>query len=196
MMETANKNVVTIYLETNPNPNSLKFVANFMLVGEGESFDFPNRESALNAPLAEELFNYPYVKRVFYMSNFVTVTKSDDVEWMEIQDDLKLHIKDYLEAEKPLLTSEYQKPAEEVTETNESDIEHKIRSILDEYVKPAVESDGGAIAFDNFEDGVVTVILQGSCSGCPSSTLTLKAGIENLLKRMLPEVESVEAVGG
>ncbi len=194
-METVNKNIVTIYLETNPNPNSLKFVANFMLVDEGDSYDFPDKKSALNAPLAEELFDLPYVNRVFYMSNFVTVTKSDHVDWTEIQDTLKQHIKNYLEEEKPLLTADYQKPQVAVGETNESDIEHKIRSILDEYVKPAVESDGGAIAFDSFEDGVVTVILQGSCSGCPSSTLTLKAGIENLLKRMLPEVESVEAVG-
>lgn len=195
IMETADKNIITIYLETNPNPNSLKFVANFMLVAEGESYDFPDKKSALNAPLAEELFDFPYVNRVFYMSNFVTVTKSDDVDWIEIQDTLKQYIKSYLEAEKPLLTADYQKPEEKVIETNESDIEHKIRSILDEYVKPAVEQDGGAIAFDSFEDGIVTVILQGSCSGCPSSTLTLKAGIENLLKRMLPEVQSVEAVG-
>ncbi len=195
-METADKNLVNLYLETNPNPNSLKFVANFMLVAEGESYDFPDQKSASEAPLAKELFNFPFVKRVFYMSNFVTVTKSDDVGWIEIQDELKTHIKTHLEAEKPLLTDKYQQiEPEPVAQTPESEMEQKIRSILDEYVKPAVEQDGGAIAFDSFENGVVTVILQGSCSGCPSSTLTLKAGIENLLKRMLPEVESVEAVG-
>ena len=168
-----------------------------MLVGEGESYDFPDLRSAEKAPLALELFNYPYVNRVFYMSNFITVTKSNDVDWIEVQDELKAHIKTFLEAEKPLLADDFELPkVEEPTSTPESDIENKIRAILDEYVKPAVEQDGGAIAFDSFEDGVVTVILQGSCSGCPSSTMTLKAGIENLLKRMLPEVTTVEAVGG
>ncbi len=194
-MKTANKNIVNIYLEANPNPNSLKFVANFMLVQEGENYDFPDKKSSTNAPLADELFDYPYVKRVFYMSNFVTVTKSNEVEWIEIQDELKLHIKNYLEEEKPLLRDDYQKPQVEEEVSDEPEIEQKIKSILDEYVKPAVEQDGGAIAFDSFEDGVVTVLLQGSCSGCPSSTLTLKAGIENLLKRMVPEIKSVEAVG-
>jgi len=191
--------IVSLYLETNPNPNSLKFVANSMLVKEGESYDFPDVKSAENAPLAEELFKYPYVKRVFYMSNFVTVTKADDVDWLEVQDELKQHIKSYLEQEKPLLTADYEKATQGQSQSIEStqgpEIEQKIVSILEEYVKPAVEQDGGAISFESFDDGVVTVLLQGSCSGCPSSTLTLKSGIENLLKRMLPEVESVEALG-
>jgi Fe-S cluster biogenesis protein NfuA len=183
---------VHIYLEANPNPNSLKFVVNYMLIPEGTSFDFPDAESAKGAPLAGELFNFPFVKRVFYMSNFITITKHDEVEWIEIKDELKTFIKNYLEAEKPVLL-------EEEVEKDEffegSEVELKIRSILDEYIKPAVEQDGGAITFHSFEDGVVKVLLQGSCSGCPSSTLTLKAGIENLLKRMIPEVKEVEAEG-
>ena len=194
-MEATGKKAVNIYLETNPNPNSLKFVANFLLVKEGENHDFPTKESAKGAPLATELFEYPFVDRVFYMSNFVTVTKSNDVEWIEVQDQIKQHIKTYLEEEKPLLDDDYTKSEVDAVTTETPEIEQKIRSILDEYVKPAVEQDGGAIAFESFEEGKVTVLLQGSCSGCPSSTLTLKAGIENLLKRMLPEVESVEAVG-
>ncbi|MDA0193644.1 MAG: NifU family protein [Bacteroidetes bacterium] len=193
-MRTMENKMVNIYLETNPNPNSLKFVANSMLVEGGQSFDFPDKESAKEAPLANELFDYPHVKRVFYMSNFVTVTKSDDVEWMEVQDELKSHIKNYLESGKPIL-SEVEIDKEPESLGDESEVIQKIKSVLEEYIKPAVEMDGGAIGFDSFDDGVVTVTLQGSCSGCPSSTVTLKAGIENLLKRMLPnDVKSVEAV--
>ncbi|MEM8894887.1 MAG: NifU family protein [Bacteroidota bacterium] len=185
--------VVNIYLEANPNPNSLKFVVNFMLMPEGVSQDFPDQESAVNAPLAHELFNYPYVKRVFYMSNFVTITKDESKEWAEIKYELKDHIKKYLEADKPLLTNE----VADGNEINEDDTEaeKKIKGILDEYIRPAVEQDGGAITFHSFDEGKVKVLLQGSCSGCPSSTITLKAGIENLLKRMVPEVEEVIAEG-
>jgi len=182
---------VTVYLEANPNPNSLKFVVNFMLVPEGNNYDFPDAASAENAPLAQELFKFPFVERVFYMSNFVTVTKSDSVEWAEIKDELRIFIKDYLDAEKPLLNEQAEETSKEAEE--ESEIEIKIKGILDEYIKPAVEQDGGAIGFHSFEDGVVKVNLQGSCSGCPSSMVTLKAGIENLLKRFVPEVQSVEA---
>jgi len=186
--------MVNIYLEANPNPNSLKFVANSMLVEGGQSFDFPDKGSAKEAPLASELFDYPHVKRVFYMSNFITVTKSDEVEWIEVQDELKGHIKNYLESGKPILSGETMDNTQE-SFGEEPEVIQKIKSILEEYIKPAVEMDGGAIGFDSFEEGVVTVTLQGSCSGCPSSTLTLKAGIENLLKRMLPnDVQSVEAV--
>lgn len=186
---TAIPKSVHIYLESNPNPNSLKFVVSDMLVPEGFSFDFPDKESAEGAPLAQELFDYPFVDRVFYMSNFVTVTKKDDVEWLEIQGTLKEHIKQYLEAGKPIIEMFEPAPEEEETETVK-----KIKTILDEYIRPAVEQDGGAITYHSFTDGVVRVKLQGSCSGCPSSTITLKAGIENLFKRMMPdEVQSVEA---
>lgn len=184
---------VNIYLEANPNPNSLKFVVNFMLMPEGVSQDFPDQESAANAPLAHELFNFPYVKRVFYMSNFVTITKEESKEWEEIKYELKDFLKVYLEEEKPLLND----PVADGNEINEDDTEaeKKIKGILDEYIRPAVEQDGGAITFHSFEEGKVKVLLQGSCSGCPSSTITLKAGIENLLKRMVPEVEEVIAEG-
>lgn len=195
---TMEDRIVSIYLEINPNPNSLKFVANFMLVEDGQNFDYPDKESTSEAPLANELFRYSYVKRVFYMSNFITVTKSDDVEWIEIQDEIKGHIKNYLETGKSILSIETTEGTEDTIEStgDEPEVITKIKSILDEYIKPAVEMDGGAIAFDSFEEGVVTVTLQGACSGCPSSTLTLKTGIENLLKRMLPnDVQSVEAVG-
>jgi NFU1 iron-sulfur cluster scaffold homolog, mitochondrial len=191
--ENTQKRVINLYLEANPNPNSLKFVANYMLVPEGENYDFPDLASAQDAPLAQQLFALPYVKRVFFMSNFVTVTKNEDVEWVEIQDEIKGIIKAYLETNKPLMTRIA--PVAPVTES-EAEVDMKIREILEEYIRPAVEQDGGAIHFHSFEDGVVKVILQGSCSGCPSSTVTLKAGIENLLKKLIPEVQTVEAING
>lgn len=187
------KRPVNIYLEANPNPNSLKFVVNFMLLPEGSSQDFPDQESAANAPLAQELFNFTYVRRVFYMSNFITVTKDENVEWIEIQDELKKFIATFLEEGKQIL-----READFSNEISEDDteIEAKIKGILDEYIRPAVEQDGGAISFHSYDEGKVKVLLQGSCSGCPSSTITLKAGIENLLKRMMPgEVTEVEAEG-
>ncbi len=179
---------INIYIEANPNPNSLKFVVDYMLVQPGQNFDFPDLESAKHAPLATELFGYSYVSRVFYMSNFITVTKTEDKQWLEIQDELKEHIKNYLLTGKPILE---ESAIEEKAE--ETDMDIKIRGLLDEYVKPAVEQDGGAIEYKSFEDGVVKVFLQGACSGCPSATVTLKSGIENLLKSMIPEVKSVEA---
>ncbi|HCH43378.1 MAG TPA: NifU family protein [Algoriphagus sp.] len=184
---------VHLYMEANPNPNSLKFVANFMLVEDGLSFDFPNAESAENSPLAQELFNFSAVERVFIASNFVTVTKSEEVEWPEIQTIIRDHIKQYLEAGKMPVQASFDK--DPLFDENDSEIVKKIKGILDEYIRPAVEQDGGAIAFHSFKDGVVKVLLQGACSGCPSSTVTLKAGIQNLLTRMLPEVKEVEAEG-
>ncbi len=192
IMEVKENKNVNIYLEANPNPNSLKFVANYMLLPEGLSRDYPDLDSASLAPLAQDLFKFDYVTRVFYMSNFVTVTKSDDKEWIEVQDELKGVIKGFLGSGKSILNENLE--TEESTDSEEEGgIDQKIKSILDEYVRPAVEQDGGAISFHSFDDGVVRLLLQGSCSGCPSSMITLKAGIENLLKRMIPEVEAVEA---
>ena len=181
-MSEAVKTPINIYTEANPNPNSLKFVANFMLMPEGVSRDFPDIKSAEEAPLAIKLFEKSYVKRVFYMSNFITVTKDDEADWYEIKGELQI------------LTEKEVKEDHHV-EASDTDLEVKIKGILDEYIRPAVEMDGGAITFDSFSEGKVKVLLQGSCSGCPSSTLTLKSGIENLLKRMVPEVQEVDAVG-
>ena len=192
--QTEDKRYVTLYLEANPNPNSLKFVANFMLLPEGQTYDFSDRNSAEASPLAQELFEKPYVERVFFMSNFVTVTKQADVEWIEIQSELKALIQKYLESGRAVVTKQTEAAAQAAAGP-QTETEAKIMNILDEYIRPAVEGDGGAIQFHSFQDGVVKVLLQGSCSGCPSSTITLKAGIENLLKRMVPEVQSVEAQG-
>ncbi len=187
--------VVTIYTEANPNPNSMKFNLNFMLLANGESKDFPDLGSAETSPLAQELFAYPYITRVFYMSNFITLTKDDSVEWNEVIGVLKQHIKSYFEDQKPLFNEKQPETIVEIN--NDSEAVKKIKGVLDEYVKPAVEMDGGAIQFDNFdeESGVLKVLLQGSCSGCPSSTITLKQGIQNIMQRMVPQVKEVVAEG-
>lgn len=191
MLQAVPKNI-HIYLESNPNPNSLKFVVNEMLVPDGMSFDFPDIQSTGNAPLAQELFSYPFVDRVFYMSNFITVTKKESVEWLEVQNIIKDHIKKFLESGRFII-----EVAEEVpgSQMEDSEAVKKIKTILDEYIRPAVEQDGGAITFHSFTGGVLKVRLQGACSGCPSSMITLKAGIENLFKRMMPDdVQAVEAM--
>ena len=183
---------ITIYLEENPNPNSLKFVLNRTLLPDGVSYDFPTLESAEQSPLAQELHHRTDVERVFFMSNFITVTKVEEANWYEIRDEIKKIIANHFTENKPFLLKEKQ---EAHPEENDSETVVKIKEILDEYIRPAVEQDGGAISFHSFVEGTVKVVLQGSCSGCPSSTVTLKAGIENLMKRMLPdEVKTVESL--
>lgn len=184
-----------IYFEQSPNPNSLKFVLNYLIVPEGRSYDYPDPESAGNSPLAKALFGFDYVRRVFLMNNFVTITKDTSVDWMEIREELRTYIREYMETGKPVFNPDGVDQAEKKEDGEESEIDLKIRMLLEEYVRPAVEQDGGAIEYHSFHDGTVKVLLQGSCSGCPSSMLTLKAGIENLLKTMIPEVKSVEAEG-
>jgi len=193
--ELYNIPVITIYTEANPNPNSMKFMLNFMLIKDQNSIDFPDVESAKNSPLAQELFEYDFVKRVFYMSNFITITKDESVEWIEVIPKLKAHIKTYFEEKKPVFTEDQK---DTIVEANtDTEIVAKIKGVLDEYIKPAVEMDGGAIQFDSFneETGNLKVLLQGSCSGCPSSTITLKQGIQNLMQRMVPQVKEVVAEG-
>lgn len=193
IMLKAQAKPVHLYMEANPNPNSLKFVANFMLVEDGVSFDYPDAASATSSPLAQELFNFAAVQRVFVASNFVTVTKDEAVDWIEIQTIIRDHIRHYLEAGKAVVQASFDN--DPLFDENDTEIVKKIKGILDEYIRPAVEQDGGAIVFHSFHDGIVKVLLQGSCSGCPSSTVTLKAGIQNLLTRMLPEVKEVQAEG-
>src|SRR5690606_15399779 len=154
MLQTPPKNV-HIYLESNPNPNSLKFVVNEMLVPDGMNFDFPDAGSTGISPLAKELFNYEFVDRVFFASNFITVTKKGDVEWLEIQQILKQHIEDYLEAGQFIIEVK----APEAPQQEETEIVKKIKTILEEYIRPAVEQDGGAITFHSFQDGIVKVQL-------------------------------------
>lgn len=182
-----NTDQVNVYAEATPNPGSMKFVMSRMIF-PNESMDYRNPSEARNSPLAQELFGFPYVKGIFIMNNFITITKTDEGEWPSIIPELRAFLKQYIEEGKVVV----EKRAE-LTEEEESEVITKIKKLLADHVKPAVEMDGGAIDFKKFEQGVVTVVMKGSCSGCPSSTLTLKAGIENLLKRMVPEVEAVEA---
>ena len=142
--------------------------------------------------MALDLLQRADVTRVFFMGNFVTVTKVESANWYEIRDEIKQAISDYFTAEKPLLLEEI---VDETYDENDSETVKKIKGILDEYIRPAVEQDGGAIGFHSYYEGTIKVTLQGACSGCPSSMVTLKAGIENLMKRMLPnEVQTVEAI--
>ncbi|ACT96083.1 NifU family protein [Dyadobacter fermentans] len=192
---------VFVYTELSPNPNSMKFVLNFELVPDGLSFDYPSLEAALEegkaSPLAADLFQFPHVKRVFIASNFITITKGDDIAWEEVLRDTKQFIKIYFEENHPVFEQKTIDTNTLIVDARDSDTVQKIKAALDQYVRPAVESDGGAINFHSFDEGsgVVKVLLQGSCSGCPSSTLTLKAGIENLLTRMVPDVKEVVAEG-
>ena len=187
-------NNLNIYIESNPNPNSLKFVANIMLVNEGIVKDYPDIKSVKDSPLAKKLFDFEYVKRVFIMSNFITITKKENFSWEEIKLDLKNFIKKYIEEKNEIISiSKNESRKKSDTDTDTDTIDEKIKNILEEYIKPAVEQDGGAIDFESFENGKVIVSLKGACSGCPSSTLTLKSGIENLLKRFVPEVKEVVA---
>jgi NFU1 iron-sulfur cluster scaffold homolog, mitochondrial len=188
---TENKRLVTVYTESNPNPNSMKFVLNFLLVPDGTSADFPDPLSAARCPLALDLFRFSFVKRVFIAANFVTITKDEGMDWSEVTPILKPFIKAFFEEDKPLFLDEISNDIK----NDDPEIVKKIKGILDEYVRPAVESDGGNITFHSFNEGVVKVHLQGSCSGCPSSTMTLKSGIERLLTSMLPEVKEVIAEG-
>ena len=185
---------MVVYAESTPNPASLKFVANIFLLEEG-SVEYLSKDQAVNCPLALQLFDFSGVASVFITANFVTVTKKSDVAWEDITAILREFIKNYLASgEKVFIGNKIQRadPSIEQTQTA-SAIETKIVEALEEYVKPAVEQDGGAIHFKSFKEGVVTLILKGSCSGCPSSVITLKSGIENLLKRLIPEVEEVVA---
>lgn len=182
-----NTDLVNVYAEATPNPGSMKFVINRMIC-PNESVDFRKSEEVKNSPLASSLFEFQYVKGIFIMNNFITITKTEESEWTTIIPELRGFLKEYIEAGKVVIEKKT-----ELSEEEENEVITKIKKLLTDHVKPAVEMDGGAIDFKSFDHGVVTVTMKGSCSGCPSSTLTLKAGIENLLKRMVPEVEAVEA---
>jgi Fe-S cluster biogenesis protein NfuA len=201
MTENTEKSV-SVYAEANPNPESMKFVLSTTLLPEGVSVDYPSLESAANSPLAQELFNFDYVSRIFIASNFVTVTKNTDVAWVQLIPELRTFVKSYVEAGGPIFlvdpaAEQAQATTDATAELSGEDmaISHKVIDLLENYVRPAVEQDGGNITFKSYKEGVVTVNLQGSCSGCPSATITLKSGIENLLKRMVPEVTEVVAEG-
>jgi Fe-S cluster biogenesis protein NfuA len=194
---------VTIYAESTPNPAVIKFVANKNLVPA--MVEFTSIDETNSSPFAAELFHFPFVKSVFIDKNYVSITKYDVADWNDITMELREFIRNYIENGKPMMIANApeikqntEKAKEEHFETLD-DISKEIINILEEYVKPAVASDGGNIQFESYDANTksVKVILQGACSGCPSSTFTLKNGIENMLKEMLKgKVETVEAVNG
>lgn len=192
------KKMITVYAESTPNPAALKFVTD-RLLNPGSSMEFSATNSSAS-PLASALLKFPFIQTVFISSNFITLTKSDVIEWNEVMGELRDFIKQYIENGNKIWSAD--DLIKDDTKSSVSSLhndrvfspeEQRIESILNEYIKPAVEGDGGAISLISFTDGIVKVSLQGSCSGCPSSSYTLKAGIEGLLKRLVPEVQSVVA---
>ncbi len=188
-----------LYTEQTPNPESLKFVTNRMLYNG--TADFREAELAQEwSPLAAALFEQPYVKGVYVCNNFVTITKEFNYAWDDVMLKAKSFIKQWVEEEKEVVKEGFAEAYEKLQAERRANYEYsgddeaivkKVEDLIDTYVRPAVEMDGGNIAFKSFEKGIVTVIMQGSCSGCPSSTVTLKSGIESMLKRMIPEVTEV-----
>ena len=194
----------TIYAESTPNPTTMKFVANRLLLEKGLA-EYTSMEDAKGSPLALKLFGFPFVTGVFIQDNFITVMKSDMISWEDVVLELREFIRDYLNAGGEIITefdvtsvqSQEQVAATTVHAEAQSELEEKIIAILDNEVGPAVARDGGNITFKGYDNGVVNVVLRGACSGCPSSTVTLKNGIETLLKNRLPgEISEVVAING
>jgi len=203
-----NKIATTVYAESTPNPKVMKFVVNRAIV-KGDSVEYMNIDEAVDSPLATKLFHFPFVKEVFIARNFVSITKYETMEWDDLVMEIREFIRDFLSSGGLVLKEKPEAPQPKDAAPTEpldvqlepskdlDEVETRIVEILDEYVAPAVESDGGNIKFISFKEGTVSVLLQGACSGCPSSTVTLKQGIENILKKMLPTlIEEVVAING
>jgi len=199
-----------VYAESTPNPTTMKYVVNRLLIENGQAVEYKDAdEVGSNSPLAQSLFRFPFVKGIFVSSNYIAVTKDESVGWEDIANELRVFIKEFLDSGQKVVklshSTEQSAENSEVVNTvsgNEvvghadakTDADRTIIKVLDDYIRPAVEQDGGLINFKSFEEGIVTVQLRGACSGCPSSTMTLKGGIEQLLKKELPnEVKEVVA---
>lgn len=203
-MSTITNSPVMLYTEQTPNPESLKFVTNRMLY-RGTA-DFKTVEFAEEwSPLAKAVFEFPYVKGVYVSNNFVTITKEFNYAWEDIMLKLKDYLKKYVEEGSEVVKEGFAEAIEKMEaeqieshaySEDDAEIVVKIKELIETYVKPAVEMDGGNIEFKSYNQGVVSVIMQGSCSGCPSSTVTLKSGIEGMLKRMIPDIKEVVAIAG
>jgi Fe-S cluster biogenesis protein NfuA len=190
-----------VYAESTPNPATMKFVANRLIIEPNRIVEYLNSDQCSGSPLGRELFKDGYVKALFFNNNFVSITKTDDQEWSGLISPVREFLQDYFSKGLPVIETYPEQTANSeaaktVDAVQSGSPEESIINLLEEYIKPAVEQDGGAISFRSFKDGIVTVALQGSCSGCPSSKVTLKSGIENLLKRMVPEVKEVVAEEG
>ena len=200
--DTAKKEPIEVYAEVTPNPSVMKFGTNKALTQT--DIELKNIDDASKlSPLAQELFNFPFVKEVFISENYVSIMKYDMVEWNDVYHDVRAFIRNYLIDGKAIISKLPEVKQEQVKlvqkKVDLSETEIKIINILNEYIKPAVASDGGNIAFKSYDKTTkrVNVILQGACSGCPSSTITLKNGIETMLKEMLPnQINEVVAING
>ena len=198
--QASKKNPITVYAESTPNPSVMKFVANKKLVDQ--IYEFKDIDETSNAPLAQKLFHFPFVKEVFMDTNYISITKFDVSKWDEIVMEIREFLRSFLEEGNEITTAVKEilntKTAEKL-EVELDETSQQIIGIIEDYIKPAVAADGGNILFDSYnaENKNVQVVLQGACSGCPSSTFTLKNGIENMLKEMLPgKISSVNAING
>jgi Fe-S cluster biogenesis protein NfuA len=196
---------VMLYTEQTPNPETLKFVTNQMLYPK-KTADFKEDQKELAkewSPLATALFEFEFVKAVYISNNFVTITKEFNFDWTDIMLKLKDFLKGYLQVESIIVKEGYESLKTQLTveesqqySGEDAEIVQKIKDMIETYVKPAVEGDGGNIEFKSYNEGIVTLVMQGSCSGCPSSSVTLKSGIEGMMKRMIPQVKEVIAYAG
>ncbi|MBI1316215.1 NifU family protein [bacterium] len=210
---------IEVYAESTPNPNVMKFVANRRLVMH-DGLEFRSPEAAQKAPLVQQLFQFPFVREVFLSANFVAIAKFDTLDWLEISQELRYFVRNWLSEGRPILSPDFDEAdltsgADSSSSNAEtpapadpraipmrdpaefSVVELQVAALLDEYVSPAVAQDGGMIRLISVEGRTAKVLLQGACSGCPSSTATLQQGVKNLLVKMLPSlVEEVEAVNG
>ncbi len=186
-----------IQTESTPNPATLKFLPGREVMGGGAVADFPDREAAARSPLAAALFEIDDVSRVFFGSDFISVTKSEG-DWRHLKPPILGAIMEHFTRELPLFESAAEEPSadEEIYSEEDSEVVEQIKELLDTRVRPAVANDGGDIIFRGFDGktGIVSLYLRGSCAGCPSSVITLKNGIENMLRHYIPEVSAVEAV--
>ncbi|MDG2491535.1 MAG: NifU N-terminal domain-containing protein [Flavobacteriaceae bacterium] len=200
-VEPLKKVPITIYAESTPNPGVMKFVANKKLVDQ--IFEFKTIDETTNAPLAQKLFHFPFVKEVFMDTNYISITKFEVAEWDQIVLEIREFLRAFLEEGNEVIVPQKVEVIAETETSVESEsldeISQQIIGIIEDYIKPAVAADGGNILFDSYnpDDKSVKVVLQGACSGCPSSTFTLKNGIENMLKEMLPgKISTVNAING
>lgn len=207
-MQTRTSSPIVVYAESTPNPAAMKFVASRMLLENSIPLEFFSAAQAKSSPLATELFKFPFVKSVFVSGNYITLFKDEKLDWNDIILELREFLRNYLSEGKPVMTEQGTNQDVNVKSTSgieqssestdavdhaipTSELETKIINVLEQYVRPAVEQDGGMIVFRSYKGGVVSLLMRGACSGCPSSTVTLKAGIEAILKKFVPEVKEV-----